>query len=378
MLDWPLFGVALLLSVLGIVYIYSATWVAADPPGVYFSPIVKKQIAYLVIALIAFYFIRRINWGLKPDNWLWFYIPVMIPLLLVLFIGHGRTATGAQRWISLGIMDFQPSEFAKIGLILILAWLFSGDQLRIRQRYLGALAVVLSMVILVMFQPDLGTSVVFMFILFVTAMFTSLPRRWLVLTVLILVILAIPGYFMLHTYQKNRLLAFIGYELVKQEDGSIRMEPAHNQKGAYQVYQSRIAVGSGGLTGKGFLRGTQSRGGFIPEIESDFIFALVAEEFGLAGSLLVLLLYFLLLARILAIARDAKTSYEMYICYGASAMIFFHVFVGIGMTIGITPITGLPLPFISQGGSSLMTMWLLIAICQAIYSNSRQDFQRRY
>jgi len=364
-LDWPLFGVALLLSVLGIVYIYSATWVAPDPPGPYFSPIVKKQIIYLVLALVAFYFFRRINWGLKPDNWLWFYIPVMIPLILVLFIGHGRTATGAQRWISLGVMDFQPSEFAKIGLILILAWLFSGDQLRIRQRYLGALAIVFSMVILVMFQPDLGTSIVFLFILFVTSLFTSLPRRWILLTILVLVLLAIPGFFMLKDYQRARLTSFINPESDPQGQG-------------YHLIQSRIAVGSGGLTGKGFLRGTQSRGGFIPEIESDFIFALVAEEFGLTGSLFVLFLYFLLLARILAIARDAKTSYEMHICYGASAMIFFHVFVGIGMTIGITPITGLPLPFISQGGSSLMTMWLLIAICQAIYSNSRQDFQRRY
>lgn len=364
-LDWPLFGIALLLSLLGIVYIYSATWVPGDVPAPYFSAVVRKQIIFLVFALIAFYFFRRVNWGLKPDNWLWFYIPVMIPLVLVLFVGHGRSATGAQRWISFGFMDFQPSEFAKIGLILILAWLFGGDQLRIRQRYIGALLIVASMVGLVMLQPDLGTSMVFMFILFVTTMFSSLPRRWILLTVAVLIILAIPGYFLLHDYQRARITSFLSPESDPQGQG-------------YHLIQSRIAVGSGGLTGKGFLRGTQSRGGFIPEIESDFIFALIAEEFGLTGSVFVLFLYFLLLARILAIAREAKTSYEMHICYGASAMIFFHVFVGIGMTIGLTPITGLPLPFISQGGSSLMTMWLLLAICQAVYSNSHQEFQRRY
>lgn len=361
--DWPLYITAIALSLLGVVYIYSATWVEQEPPGAFFSLVVKKQIVFLLLSQVVFFVLRRINWGLKPDSWLWFYIPVMIPLLLVLIIGHGRSSVGAQRWINLGVMDFQPSEFAKLGFILILAWLFSGNPAKARNHYLGALVVMLSMLALIILQPDLGTSLVFVFIFFVVSAFSRLPKRWLALTMLAFLLLSIPAFFLMKDYQKARLTAFINPEADPQGQG-------------YHLIQSRIAVGSGGLTGKGFLRGTQSRGGFIPEIESDFIFALVAEEFGFVGCFILVLLYFLLLARILAIARDAKTPYEMYVCYGASALVFFHVFVGIGMTLGVTPITGLPLPFVSQGGSSLMTMWLLMAICQAVYTNSRLDFHR--
>lgn len=367
--DWWLFLLGLLLSLNGLVYIYSATWQAQDPPGPYYSADFIKQAVFLAAALAIFFILRRINWGLKPDSWLWFYVPVMLLLILVLVIGadHG---SGALRWIDIGPVSIQPSEFAKLGLTLILAWLFSGEHYEVRRRFWPALGIMLSMLVLIAIQPDLGTSIVFLAIFFVMSLFAAVPRRWLVAILAALVICAVPAWFMLRDYQKNRLLVFVGMEI---KDGQLQAASATGA--GYHITQSENAIGSGGLTGQGFLRGTQTHGGFIPEVRTDFIFAVVGEEFGFIGCAWLLLLYFLLLARILAISREALSLYERYICYGASAVIFFHVFIAIGMTVHLAPVTGLPLPFVSYGGSALMTMWLYLAIIESIYANSRRDFR---
>lgn len=362
--DWSLFLLGLILSLSGLVYVYSATWEAGDSPGVYFSLVEIKQIVWLVLALVVHHFVRRVNWGLRPDSWLWFYLPVVGALILVLLIGssHGM---GANRWISIGPVDIQPSEFAKLAFILILAWLFSREGLRIERAYFTSFGVLLSLLALVLLQPDLGTAMVFVVVFFVMALFTPVRRRLILATLAGFVLCGVMAWNIgnvVKPHQKDRIRAFL--------------DPKADPQGiGYQINQSEIAVGSGGMTGKGFLRGTQSRGDFIPIIESDFIFALIAEEYGFLGCLYVLMLYFLLIARILAISRDVQSNYERYICYGASAFFFFHVFVAAGMTIRLTPVTGLPLPFISQGGSSLMTMWLVLAIIQSLYFNSRRDFR---
>jgi rod shape determining protein RodA len=171
------------------------------------------------------------------------------------------------------------------------------------------------------------------------------------------------------------VLVFLGIELAPAEEGG-GFRKANPLGSAYQIKQSMIAVGSGGWTGKGFLRGTQSRGSFVPEKESDSIFALVGEEFGFFGCMYLMTLYLLLLLRLLSIAQYAKTDYERYICYGISAVIFFHIFVSIGMSIGLMPLTGLPLPFVSKGGSALLTMWALLAVAQSIFANSRRELKR--
>ena len=374
-----LFCIGLMLSISGIVYVYSAKWPAGDQEGVYFHPVVIKQIVWLVLALVAFFILQRVNWGLKPLHWLWFYIPVVIPLIAVLFVGTGHSM-GANRWISIGPIDIQPSEFAKLAFILIMAWLYSAEAHRHNRNWFTALGILFSLMFLVIIQPDLGTALVFLFVFFVMSMFSHVKRSRIAGLALFFVVAAALAVFVrwdtgqldndgnpikrgiLKPHQIKRIVAFIDPSVDPQDAG-------------YQIIQSEIAVGSGGLTGKGFLRGTQSSGRFIPIIESDFIFALVAEEFGFLGCLYVLALYFVLLARILAISRDAQSLYERYICYGVSAFIFFHIFVAAGMTVRLTPVTGLPLPFISQGGSSLMTMWLVLAICQSIYYNSRRDFR---
>lgn len=372
--DWWLFLFGLLLSLNGLVYIYSATWQAQDPPGPFFSSDFIKQAIFLIAALAMYFFLRRVNWGLKPDSWLWFYIPVMLLLVLLPLIGsdHG---TGAVRWIDLGPSVFkislQPSEFAKLGLTMILAWLYSGESYEVKSRFWLALGIMFSMLALVALQPDLGTSIVFLAIFFVMSLFATVPRRWLVLVLLCLVWASLlMWHFGLREYQKNRLLVFVGLEIKEGE-----LTQASSQGAGYHIKQSENAIGSGGLTGQGFLRGTQTHGGFIPAVHTDFVFAVVGEEFGFIGCVWLLLLYFLLLARILAISRDALSLYERYFCYGSSAVIFFHVFIAVGMSIHLAPVTGLPLPFVSYGGSALMTMWLYLAILQSIYANSRRDFR---
>ena len=357
-LDLTLFGLALLLSLFGLACVYSASW----RPGTerhleqFFD-----QVRSLAFALVAFFIVRRVNWALRPGSWLWYYVPAMLLLVLVIFIGHDN-ATGAKRWIDFGVADLQPSELAKLAFVLVLAWFYSQENLRPGRRLAFALIVLASMALVVMGQPDLGTGMVFVFVFFTMTWFTDVPRRWLVALGVMLLLFAVFSYhFLLRDYQRERIQSFLN--------------PAEDPRGAgYHLTQSRIALGSGGLTGKGFLRGTQKQGDFIPVVESDFIFALIGEEFGFLGCLTLLTLYFLLLARILALSRSAQTAYERFICYGASAVLFFHVFVNTGMTMGLLPVTGLPLPFISFGGTAMLAFWTLIGICDAVYSNSHRDF----
>lgn len=347
---------ALLLSLSGLVYVYSAAWVAPDPPGPYFGKMFVKQTLFLCISLVVFFFARRVNWGARPATYLFVLIPAALLLLAVLIVGH-TSGTGSQSWISLGPIDMQPSEFAKLAFIITLAWLYSdpaGTELR---HFRSALLALLLLLGLVLAQPDLGTGLVFLFTFFVVGSLSEVPKRYLLALTVMIVLLAIPAWFMLKEYQKYRFYAWLDPSRATQQWG-------------YQTRQSEVAIGSGGLVGKGFLAGTQVQHNILPVVESDFIFALVGEEFGFIGCSWVLALFFILLMRILALARHANTDYERLICYGVSAVIFCHVLIAAGMTVRITPITGLPLPFVSYGGSALLTMWTLLAMCQAISSNS--------
>lgn len=354
---------------------YSATWAAGQPrqllfpAGWYFSPEFIKQAAALAVALGMYGLVRRLKWGIRPDTWLWWYVPSMLLLLLVVVLGHGFESHGAQRWLDLGFFKLQPSELAKAAWVLILAWFFAGPETASGRAHWRALLVMGSMIVFIMLQPDLGTSLVFVFTFFVVSLLARTPRRAVLLTALGLLLLAVPGWLLMKDYQKNRLLAFVGRELntgADQDPDYGWLRPASPRGANYQISQSIIAVGSGSLLGKGFLRGTQIRGGFVPVAESDFIYALVGEEFGLAGGLIVLSLYFLLLMHILALARSAHGEYERLLCIGVSAVLLFHVFVGVGMTIRLTPVTGVPLPFLSKGGSALLTFWLLLAMLDSL------------
>jgi rod shape determining protein RodA len=405
------------LSGCGLALVYSATWEAGDSPGFHASSIFIKQAAALVVSLLVFYFARRIKWGLKPASWVWFYLPVMALLLVVVFVGHSSGAD-AQRWIDLGFFKLQPSEPAKVAWIMLLAWLFSVGPQQLRRNYFLALGLLLTFVVLIMRQPDLGTSMVFVFTFFAVAWLAPVPRNVVRNTMLAFVLIALVSWPFLRLYQQNRVLAMFGLQRsqvvaqVRQPDngtqislenaqrvhqakleaaaeqgkvyrrpppeiGDVIMKQASLRGTIYQAYQGTIAVGSGGLFGKGFLRGTQNKNEFVPVPESDFIFTVVAEEFGFVGSLFIVVLLLTLISRILALAALAQTSYERYICYGASAVLLFHTFINIGMTMKIVPVVGVPLPFMSQGGSALISFWAMLAVLESIHEKSQGEYLRR-
>jgi rod shape determining protein RodA len=352
--DWPLFIMGLLLSLCGLAFVYSATWQELDPPGPYFSRKFIVQCIALLLALLAFHFMRRWKWNIRPSSWIWFaYGGIM--LLLVVVLIPGVSGGSANSWIVLGPINIQPSEFAKVIFIMLLAWFYSVEAPQLQAVYFRALGVMVSMVGILLLQPDLGTSMVFVFTFFIMSLAAGVKGRLLLATLIAMFLLALPAwFFVLHDYQKNRLVIFINHDIEPQGIG-------------YQINQSEIAVGSGGVWGKGFLRGTQNRGDFVPEDENDFIFTVIAEEFGLFGCGVVLLLFLLLIARVLALGRSAQSQYERMLCYGAAAVFMFQLYVSVGMTMRLSPVTGIPLPFISAGGSALIAMWILLAILEAVY-----------
>lgn len=283
------------------------------------------------------------------------YFAMMVSLLLVKFMG--ATALGATRWIDLGFFQFQPSEFAKIVMVIVLAKVFTDRQKDLGGRtFLVSLAYTVVPVVLVMSQPDLGTAMVLMATWAGMAIAAGLPKR-LFAYVGGLAALSFPVFwFMLfHDYQKNRLITFI--------------DPGNDPLGAgYNVKQAQIAVGSGGLWGRALGQGTQSQLNFLPIQHTDFIFAVLAEELGFIGAVFLLGLLGIVAVRGLVIAAGARDFYGYLLGIGIMTMILFQVLVNVGMNIGIMPVTGIPLPFMSYGGSSILMLLFSIGILQSIAS----------
>ena len=290
------------------------------------------------------------------------FIAVVALLLFVLLIGKVRG--GAQRWLSLGFLAFQPSEFAKIALILVLARYFSG-----RYHYGGigfrdfvpAVGITLIPFLLVALQPDLGTAGVFLIILG-AMMVVACIRGKVFLLVGAVGTAVIPClWFMMKDYQKQRVLTFLA--------------PGRDPLGAgYHVIQSKIAVGSGGLFGKGYLQGTQGSLRFLPEQHTDFAFAVFSEEWGFVGSVVLLLLFLALVYRMLYLASQSQDRFASFACGGLAAYFLAHIMINVAMVCGLFPVVGIPLPFVSYGGSSMLTNMISLGIF-ANLSRMRFTFQ---
>ncbi len=287
------------------------------------------------------------------------YLVVVGLLLVVEFLGH--TAMGATRWINIpGVIRFQPSEFMKIIMPMTIAWYLSSRPLPPRLKHtLVSLALIVVPFVLILKQPDLGTSLLILasgaFVLFIA----GLPWRWILGAVTALVPVAVGmWYFVMHDYQKQRVLTFL--------------DPESDPLGTgWNIIQSKAAIGSGGVFGKGWLLGTQSHLDFLPESHTDFIIAVLAEEFGLVGVCLLLVLYLLLIARGLTITVQAQTLFGKLLA-GALTMTFFvYVFVNIGMVSGLLPVVGVPLPFISYGGTSLVTLLSGFGVLMSIHTHRK-------
>ena len=355
--NYALAGAAIALSVFGLVAIASATLRSPDSHGD-----LGRQIAYLCVGVVAmlvlafcdYHFWYRLS---KP-----LYIGALAMLAAVAFAGH--SALGAQRWIGVGPLVFQPSEPAKLLVILSLAAVLANPKRTFKKWYdfVVPIGAVLLPVALVLKQPDLGTALVFVATL--TAMlFFALPNvaQFAAYAAGLVAVgaAAIASPFFLKGYQRQRLLVFL--------------DPRHDPQGAgWSLIQSKIAVGSGELLGKGLGSGTQTQLGFVPEHATDFIFTVIGEELGFAGSLLLLALFALLLGTGMAVVAAARDKFGVLVAAGVVAMIAFHVLVNVGMTIGIMPITGIPLPFISYGGSSLVTCLASVGVLLNIHMQRRR------
>ncbi len=337
--DWKLVGIVLLITSIGILNLYSAT----SSVEVSSSPLYLKQIFWLLIGLGGMIIVAFVDYRHYSDFAYAIYALSLIFLIAVLTFG--AVTSGAQRWVRIGAISFQPSEFVKVSLILILARLFQrppdwrGFSLRDLAR--PFLLLLLPMA-LILKQPDLGTAIILLLV-FVSILFFVKIRLSSLLVLAVTGISVLPIFWsLLKDYQKKRIIAFFNPDLDPLGAG-------------YHIIQSKIAVGSGGILGKGFMNGTQSKLGFLPEHHTDFIFSALTEEWGLLGSLFVVTLYLALIGWGLRIAVEAKDRFGAILAFGVTAMLFWHTFVNIGMVLGLMPVVGIPLPFFSYGGSFLIS-----------------------
>jgi rod shape determining protein RodA len=333
--DWLLLVTLLVICAMGITMIYSAT--QATTPRLFMS-----QVYALGLGLIALLVAVAIDYRTLADKSHWIYVLIIVLLLYVIFFGAVRG--GARRWIPLGVFNLQPSEFAKIAVALVLAKFF-GDSRRATPTggdLLTGVALCAVPFLLIAKQPDLGTAVTLLPVYLAIAYLAGLPMRALGILALAGVLVApIAWKFALKDYQKSRILTFI--------------DPSKDQKGAgYQQIQARITVGSGGMWGKGFKKGTQGQLRFLPVAHNDFIFSAWAEEQGFAGVIVALALYLLVMTRALQAARLSKDRLGAYLVLGVVASFTFQVFYNITMSAGLAPVKGLTLPLMSYGGSSLI------------------------
>ena len=351
-LDYVLIVVTLLIVVISLIIIGSATHVNTPSEDRYWY--VQRQGLFAVLNFIAIFVFLHFDYNSLEKYSKYFYGINLVMLLAVMFVG--QSALGAQRWIQLGPINLQPSEFSKLIMIITLASILDKryKQLNTWRDILPVFIYVGIPFLLVLKQPDLGTSLVFLAILFGMTYVAGISSRHLMAIFGAgLVVMPIFWHF-LKEYQKKRLTVFIDPNVDPLGSG-------------YHIIQSKIAIGSGMLFGKGLFSGTQSQLNFLPENHTDFIFAVIGEELGFVGALVILLLYFVLLYRGSKIAAEAKDNYGMLLATGITSMLTFHILVNVGMTAGIMPVTGIPLPLMSYGVSSLTTNLLCIGILLNIY-----------
>ena len=356
-IDFVLLFATAAIIIYSLVIISSATHVNT-PSEERFWYVQRQGLFAMIDVAIAVFFMNFDYRGLQQYG-LPLYVFNLIMLLAVMLFGHA--ALGAQRWIQIGFISIQPSEFSKLIMIICLAAILESrmGKLDKPQELLPIAAYVALPFLLVLKQPDLGTSLVFMAIFF--GMVIACGINWKLFAVIVFAgIAAMPVLWQfLKDYQKMRIMVFLDPNVDPLGSG-------------YHIIQSKIAIGSGMLFGKGLFEGTQSQLNFLPENHTDFIFAVVGEEFGFVGAALLLFFYLLVLWRGMQIARDASDIFGRLLAVGITSMIAFHVLVNVGMTTGIMPVTGIPLPLMSYGISSLTTNILAIAILMNIHLHKQK------
>jgi rod shape determining protein RodA len=345
--DPPLVGIAMALMAIGFLTVFSATYDTQN-----------RLWAQMMNMLVAF----ACMWGIShvpPQRLMRFAVALYVAgiILLVMVLLFGITVNGARRWVSIGIGRIQPSEIMKIAMPLMLAWYYQQYESSIRLRHHIVAAILLVIPFLLIFkQPDLGTAILVGAAGFYVIFFAGLPWKLMIGLGATAVAAAPFAWHLLHDYQKRRIMTLI--------------DPSSDPLGSgYHIIQGSIAIGSGGIIGKGWLHGSQTHLEFIPEKHTDFIFAVFAEEWGLLGNLVLIVLYGLLIARGLMIAYSAPTLFSRLLAGSITLIFFTYAFVNLGMVSGILPVVGVPLPFVSYGGTALVTLFVGLGILMSIQTH---------
>ncbi|MCF7907636.1 MAG: rod shape-determining protein RodA [Candidatus Omnitrophica bacterium] len=333
----------LIFNALSLISIYSSLHQAGEFVG---QQILYRQLLWIAVSWLALLIFANINYRIYFDLAHLIYGFNLLLLFWVLFFG--KKVMGAQRWIEIFGFTFQPSELSKIATIIILAKFFSSRQESIHA-FLLPLGFTAFNALVILIQPDLGTALIIVFLFLALGLFSRIPKRYFFGLIAIGLLISPFLIGSLKDYQKRRLLVFMNSDLDPLGAG-------------YTIIQSKIAVGSGKFTGRGFLSGTQNQFNFLPERHTDFIFTVIAEEWGFFGSLFLIILYWLILSKVLQRAKETQDQFACFLCLGISLLFFLHIFINIGMTLGILPVVGLPLIFLSYGGSSLLVSFILLGI----------------
>ena len=348
-IDGTLLAIAGLLLLIGLATLYSASY---EQPAR-----ITAQLGNIAVALAGMWIAAQV----APQTLMRLAPPAyLIGLALLVAVAlFGDVVNGARRWLHVGVTRFQPAEIMKLALPLMLAWHFHRNEAALRARDFVIAALLLAVpVALIARQPDLGTAVLVAAAGCYVVFFAGVGWKVLAGVGLLGVASLFPLWGMLHDYQRRRILTLIG--------------PTQDPLGAgYHTIQSTIAVGSGGIAGKGWLQGSQTHLEFIPERHTDFIFAVFSEEFGLVGNLVLLALYTALIARGLMIAANAATFFARLLAAAITLMFFTYAFVNMGMVAGILPVVGVPLPFVSYGGTALATLFIGIGILMSVHRHRR-------
>ncbi len=348
--DYLLLGAVFLLIVMGLVSIYSVGLSDIESKMIFFD----KQLLFVITGLILLLTFSFIDYRFLKSYYKIFLIVSFLLLTSVLIFG--AFIRGTSSWFSIFGFQFQPVEFAKIGLIIFLAAYLSN---KAKEFYnwkpiLISALVSFSIIALVMLQPDLGSAIILFVIWFIMLLFTNINKKKIIIIFIILAILISAGWFVfLKGYQKDRVITFLN--------------PKKDPLGVgYNLSQSIIAVGSGGVTGRGFGLGSQSQLNFLPEQRTDFVFAVISEEFGFLGSFFTILIIIIFLLKILNITRKSNDNFAVFLALGFLIMFFTQSLMNIAMNVGLAPVIGLPLPFVSYGGSSMWMSLLAVGILESI------------
>ena len=357
--SWGLFVPMCMVLAISIVVLYSAG-------GGNWKPFAFSQLMKIILGLGVFFFAAFINIKTWIKSAYLIYAVALIMIVLVTFVGH--TGMGAQRWLNLGFIHIQPSELIKIGLVVALAryfaW-FNSVELGQFKNYLVPGLMLLVPFGLIVAQPDLGTALSLGMITVGMFYIVGANKKWFIIAA-ILGLMAAPVVWFggLHDYQRGRIITFLN------PDSDI-------QGAGYQINQAKIAFGSGGMTGKGYMKGSQSQQSFLPEKQTDFIFTMLGEEFGFMGAFALLLIYTWIVIVLFWCAKMCRNRFGQLICFGFMLNFFVYYFINISMVLGLLPTVGVPLPLMSFGGSSLLSLMFGFGLCQNAYIHKDQQLSAK-